>query len=472
MINKYLKYKYKYLTLGKNNLFGGYNSNILLIFSDKSDSFTIPLLEENINTFSIKDFENEIIKQLKESISSQNILTKLGDKFKLYDPTRKKLLLSDFCLKDYLNTDDSETQFYILTYNDILSYIERIPYEYKLLSKDEDYKHDRDLALIAVTNYGPNLKYVDDKFLNDEDIVYKAVSNYGTIISIITQNKIDTGHSFDGKEKISVILNEKIILAAVQNDGMALEYVKDFLLEYPDDISNNIRLEAVKNDGMSLQFINKDFQNQEILSKAIESSYGRALCFIVYDSQTSDLIFESIKYDNKLIKYANKSIFKDKTRLKQAIKESHGKLLQFIDKDYQTYDLILEAMRYNGCMLQYAKDEFKNNEIILKEAIESSNGKALEFIHKDNQTYDLVRRAVQLDGCMLQYAKDEFKTNEVILKEAIKSSYGRALKFIHKNNQTDGLVRRAVQLDGSVIIYVRDDLKTDELKRISSISDI
>ena len=83
------------------------------------------------------------------------------------------------------------------------------------------------------------------------------------------------------------VADEEICLAAVKNDGYALEYVS------PENQTQEICLAAVKQDGYALRYVSPENQTPEICLVAVKQ-YADALRYV---SPTKELVEGMLKLD-------------------------------------------------------------------------------------------------------------------------------------------------------------------------------
>ena len=146
--------------------------------------------------------------------------------------------------------------------------------------------------LIAVKADGLLLKDIND------------YPNYHVQMAAVKQNGLALEHVFAKHEEyaseydLDEDIDEDVILAAVENDGMALQYVPDHLqdgyiqmaaienepdaIQYVDEPDEDLQIEAVKQDYHTLQYL--PYSSEKVQRTAINNNW-RAIEYIMYPSK-------------------------------------------------------------------------------------------------------------------------------------------------------------------------------------------
>lgn len=192
------------------------------------------------------------------------------------------------------------------------------------------WQESRFIVITAIKKDYYNINYLPKKYYNDLEIMLMAVRLNGLILSKVSKN---------------LIQNYYIVLAAVSQNGKALKYVFDHEVDYEDEYDEgyddghryrtfigryinddtrqylidkkSIVLRAVQNCGLALEYASTRLKaDKEIVSKAIEQN-GYALNFasdILQKDQ--ELIFKAIRQNFDMIYNVSlppslKKLFKD-----------------------------------------------------------------------------------------------------------------------------------------------------------------
>jgi len=203
----------------------------------------------------------------------------------------------------------------------------------------------------------------------------------------------------------SVYMSCDIIKYALQNNGLALKYIKSILffkkyIYSKKNIINFIEI-AVQNNGLSLRYIRSIFL---LFSYKYEYNKEIIINIIKLAVQNNGLALQFVKREYL---YLTEDI------IKCAVK-NNGLALEFVDDQYLTKEIIELAVQNNGLALQYALHEEYDDEYICKLAVQN-NALALQYVPYVNITKELCIIAVQSNILALQYVPQEFQTEELYM---------------------------------------------------------
>jgi hypothetical protein len=268
-----------------------------------------------------------------------------------------------------------------------------------------------------------NIELIQNKFLLNNDIIFEinkqlfkqAVKEDIRTLLFIPDHKLSFSPSSNLASRACLYKTGyrlygscDIIKIAVQNNGLALKYVKPILFfkKYicsKKNIINIIEI-AVQNNGIALRYIRSIFllfsykykYNKEIITNIIELAV-----------QNNGLALEFVR---KEYLYLTEDI------IKHAV-QNNGIALEFVDEKYLTDKIIEFAVKQNGLALQFInKDEdediltYKNCILAIK-----NNPLALQYVPDYNLTKELCIIAVQSNILALQYVPQEFQTEELYM---------------------------------------------------------
>lgn len=300
-----------------------------------------------------------------------------------------------------------------------------------------------------------------------------------------------------------------IVLAAVNNDGLALEFASDEL-----KANFEIALEAVKNDGLAIEFASEDLQNNIDIAKAAITNNIEACDYIEYElvhyitnekqcdslsSASFEETLETVSRDGIFLKYVSDKYKNDKIIVNAAVENNYSAFKYASDELQNDYDFIFTLISKNGLLLSIVKDKFKNNKEIVSAAVEN-NGRAIDYapyqlqndpdiitisltslkkkekekvlrnvaidgyLLKKEIAYqsdiDVVNAAVEQCGCAIRYASEELRNDYQLALKSVKND-GFALRYVDKLKNNKELVLEAVCNKGEAIQFASEELQLD-----------
>jgi len=182
-----------------------------------------------------------------------------------------------------------------------------------------------------------------------------------------------------------------VCLAAVQENGCALEYVPE-KLKTPE-----LCLAAARVNGYSLKYVPESLKTPGLCLAAAVS--GSALEHVPRDLMTEEMCLASVR--------------------------AYGHSLEDVPYEFKTSRVCLEAVRENPFAIRYVPTELLTREICF-EAVKL-DGFTFELVPDEFKTADLCLEVARRDGHMLKCVPMELRTPELCLA-AVKSSF---LAFAH-----------------------------------------
>lgn len=299
-----------------------------------------------------------------------------------------------------------------------------------------------------------------------------------------------------------------LVLAAVQHDGAALEYVSSRLC---DDYE--VVLTSVKGNGAALKWASTRLQdNYDIVYAAIKSRhYGRSGAFtpLQYASKRlrdnkeiveaavsifpnsgyafslaserlrgdKSIALRAFRHSNELyyLKYIPDSLFSSRSFVLEFFQRLSGRDIDiscFFERMNSNFindkEIILSAVQKSGYALKYASSELCGDRDVVMAAIHNA-GRALEYASAElRDAKDVVMAAIQNDSFSFSYASEELRDKEEILIAAINntpsSSAWNPLKVASERlRDNKDIVMLAVQRAGMYgLLWASDRLKKDE----------
>ena len=163
--------------------------------------------------------------------------------------------------------------------------------------------------------------------------------------------------------------DKEIVLAAVKQDGCALEFADDSLKK-----DKEIVIAAVKQDGLALQYADDIFKKDKEVVLEGAKNRGEALEF-ADDSFKKDkeIVLEAVKASGYTLQYADDSLKKDKEIVLAAVKQYANALEHADDSLKKDKEIVLIAVKQYGITLEYADDSLKKDKEIVDAAVKQDD---------------------------------------------------------------------------------------------------
>ena len=260
--------------------------------------------------------------------------------------------------------------------------------------------------------------------------------------------------------------DEDVVTAAVQKNGMALQFADAKLRDKHDVVHD-----AVHQNGMALQHVGlsmqKDYdvvhdachQNGQALAIAgtklnfklhelVHIDYPTGEIIAITDDLAINILYEAVESDPAALEHAIKfknadgEEYASKPGMKLAVQNAVGKdglLLKFAGSTWQgDKEVVTAAVKKNGMALEFASPELKKDKSVdgvVDTAVEE-NGMALQFADVDvKNDPEVVLYAVESKGMALMYAGAAAKSDYEVVLAAVKHS-GMALQFLLNADKT------------------------------------
>jgi len=225
------------------------------------------------------------------------------------------------------------------------------------------------------------------------------------------------------------------VLAAVKEDGNALEYADESLKK-----DKEIVMAAVKQDGWALEYADESLKkDKEIVMAAVTQDEWCTPLFFADTSLKKDkeIVMVAVKTSgSKSLKNADDSLLKDKEIFMAAFKQD-GFALDYADESLKkNKEIVMAAVKQDGWALEYADESLKKNKEIVMAAVKE-DGNALEYADESlKKDKEIVMAAVKQDGYALRFADESLKKNKEIVMAAVKED-SLALDFADESLQKD-----------------------------------
>lgn len=254
-----------------------------------------------------------------------------------------------------------------------------------------------------------------------------------------------------------LFLKPKLCLAAVQQNGFALEYVPESLKTW------EVCFAAAKESQHALAFVQEELKTSDFCLAAVQR-HGRALEFVPEKLKTPELYFNAVQSNGSALEFVPEVLITPEISL--AAVQSNGYALKYIPTGLLTAEICSAAVQQCGRALEYMPEALKTAEVCL--AAVKMDGTALEYVPESLKTWEVCFAAVKADGRSIEHVPEELMTPEICLA-AIRQE-GRALKFVPKQLRTPELCLAAVTSDqksiyynSSVLGYVPEELRTADI---------
>jgi len=200
--------------------------------------------------------------------------------------------------------------------------------------------------------------------------------------------------------------DKKVVLAAVQDVGYALEYASEELRG-----DREIVLAAVQNYGYALQHASEALRRD------------RAIVLTAVRNSATMIQFKR----ESVLRHASQELQKDREIILEAVK-ADGLYLEYVDDEFKEDEELVEiAIATCPQMLKYANENQRSNKKLAAKAV-NVDGIALQYLaYSLKNDPKIVLTAVTNNGKALQYASDELRKNKEIVEAAIENDASAAL---------------------------------------------
>ncbi len=204
---------------------------------------------------------------------------------------------------------------------------------------DQELDGYSDLAMMAVMRDGLLLKYINPKIANYKEVVYTAVHQCPDAIQYLSPD-------VDGYSELA--------LFAVQQEGKLLSYINPNTKNY-----RNIVLEAVRNNPYSMEFVSPEIEGYEEIATVAVHKDGYAIRFI----------------DSKLPYYRKLAL--------DAVRQD-GEKIEYVDPRIEGYEeIVKEAFNQNKFAIDFIRSDMISRELYEKMKIEvNKRGRLRNKNHK------------------------------------------------------------------------------------------
>jgi|GEM_PF-1418400 len=286
--------------------------------------------------------------------------------------------------------------------------------------------------------------------------VHRECKNYPNVaLTAVHQNACALKHVIQEYKSID------IVLAAITNNKRALEWGhispeldKSLLASPLGQAFRKAIIGCLTKEGIQLQFVNAILkQDFEVVSAAVNNNV-RALQFVPHTCENYPKIaLDAVKKNGLALEYIPKNC-EDYLQLVLAAIDHNGLALQFVPHTCENYPQIaLDAVRKNGLALKFVPRTCKNYSQIVLAAI-NHNGLALQFVPHTCENYpQIALDAVRKNGLALKFVPRTCENYSQIVLAAINHN-GLALQFVPQDYKDVGIVYTAITKSKQALQWV------------------
>lgn len=294
----------------------------------------------------------------------------------------------------------------------------------------QSWKFNKTMAIQKVKSRGHFLHEVCFALKEDREVVLAAVTNDGSALEAASPvlwsdfEIVKTGvlSSFVALRCASEELkdNKEIVMAAVLGDPRALAFAS---LRLKND--REVVLGAVSTRGRALQYASLDLRcDREVLLTAFNND-GSAYEFCCGPlRQDRDMIYAAVKRGG--LRQMPESIRDDKKLVLLSIEFDVHLYVYASPRLRNDPDVAIAAIRKNASIIHAMPDKLTDNPVVMMEAVRQHRGRAAVFRHTVGcisdrliRCRDFVLEAVSIDGRFLNYAWPGFLDDKDIVLKAL-----------------------------------------------------
>ena len=315
------------------------------------------------------------------------------------------------------------------------------------------------------------------------DKVLAILNNKNIVLSAVSQNGLSLEYAHKRLKNDS-----DVVLAAVKNTGLALQYASPRLRNDPA-----IVLSAVKDEPMALKYASTTLKkNKTIVLAAIERNHNAFKYADKTLKRDIHIVREAMKVHESALRFADISLNDEKKLVLEIIRKKPSvcsNLYGFMDKRLQkNRTLILRLMKTKGCtrLFYFLNKKFQHDKVFAQIGVQQ-DGNNLEYVGsllQDDKA--LVMMAIKQNTSALKYASPRLKNDRSLVISVInKDTYAlnNASKLLQKDRELllltatkhnnhalyaqateadKARVLSAVKKQGDALKYVRDQFKKDK----------
>ncbi len=367
------------------------NTYLRLIYDDIIINENIYYLNKNVN-FYLNNFTITAVK-----INKSNLLYNTDGCIYIYDKSMEEknkhlmdLYTSNLKLLE-CHIDDVQVFSEIINNNEVeLNFILLLPYYLESLSKEyiDEFKKElfknkkiQEKMINNLIDYYELFDFINPD-LYDETFILRYIS-----INPIHMYKIDKKY-----------YTYEILLCAVKKNGLMIE------LATGDLKNNNILIKtALKQNYLVYNKLDDDLKNKEFINKCIKINVKVLLILskkdidyfeILKDDEIQQSLINNYKTDLILFSYINTDLYNEELILEYtSIDPRH---LYNINKKYYTYYILFNAIKKDGYMIKFATDKFKDNENLIEAALKQTHY-AYNYLDENIKNKEFIKKCIKIN---------------------------------------------------------------------------
>jgi hypothetical protein len=252
--------------------------------------------------------------------------------------------------------------------------------------------------------------------------------------------------------------DKDVVLAAVKQNGRALEYVSEELKS-----DKEVVLAAVAQTVAALKYVSEELKGDKEVILVVVTQNGWALNYASKELKgDKEVVLAAVKQNRNALEYASEELKADKEFMMAAVtKNIHA--LEYASEDLKRdKEFILAAVNQYGAALKYASEELKSDREIVLAAV-TQDGVALEYASEELKgDKEFILAAVTQDSWALEYASEELKGDKEVVLAAVKQS-GVALRYASEDLKGDKeVVLAAISQEVEILKFASEELKANK----------
>ena len=283
--------------------------------------------------------------------------------------------------------------------------------ELSFLDVPEEFREDVEISLSILTKNYEELQYAPESIKNNLFVVKKLI------------------YFLNNDDEYKLLYNRgdlySLIGKSIRNDeDIALSLMETHYCDFLEKIDPSLLIKwefikkAIKFDPRILEYANAEISNNpELMVEAIKINQN---CFYFIPKQlfeNNDFVFKAIK------SITNKDVFEQITK---NLKFEMENLPNYLQEDEKGSTFSVETakalLRKNGLMIKYLPEDMRENEELSMIAL-NSNPKAFEFLvekFQENETF--AEKAVEMDYLNYNHLSLDLKRNEKLAKFVVEKN--------------------------------------------------
>lgn len=322
----------------------------------------------------------------------------------------------------------------------------------------DEYKDDKEAALIVVSRVGAFLRYFSESIRSDLDVVRTALYHLsdGALTHILI-----TPELIDDKEIRELAI--KYYAAEFQYLPNLMKSNKEQVLYYINEINPYIYQylpKTVKDDiDVIKAVLTREFYTIRFVTNKNKSLLDKEFYILALHSATN----KEYDFTEEFKKYIPKPYLKDEDFVSRIV-EAHPNILEAADKKFKdNKEIILKLVKHNGDGLEFASKRLKEDKEVVLTAVQE-DGFALRYVLNEElrRDKDILRAALNECGAYLRFIPDEYKDDEELVSVAVKCDAWAIENASDRLQHDKDFVLSLMKVKPDMYEYIPDELQEDE----------